>query len=156
MWLKATDNAVKIYHDLKLVAVHPRLREPGARSTVYEHLPPEAIAYKLQDPQWCLRQAEAIGPACHQMIQTLFADRVLDNLRAAQGVVGLGKKYGPVRLESACRRALHFENPRYKTVKTILEKGLDQTSVPGDTVPLSSVYTGSGRFLRQSGVMRLH
>jgi len=90
------------------------------------------------------------------MIQTLFADRVLDNLRAAQGVVGLGKKYGPVRLESACQRALHFENPRYKTVKTILEKGLDQTSVPGDTVPLSSVYTGSGRFLRQSGVMRLH
>jgi len=156
MWLKATDNAVKIYHDLKLVAVHPRLREPGARSTVEEHLPPEAIAYKLQDPQWCLSQAEAIGPACHQIIQTLFADRVLDHLRAAQGVVGLEKKYGVVRLESACRRALHFENPRYQTVKTILEKGLDQTSVPGDTVPLSSVYTGSGRFLRPPGVMRLH
>ncbi len=156
MWIKATDSAVKIYHDLKLVAVHPRLRKPGARSTVDEHLPPEAIAYKLQDPRWCLRQAEAIGPACHQMIRTLFADRVLDNLRAAQGVVGLGKKYGPVRLESACKRALHFENPRYKTVKTILEKGLDQTSVPGDTVPLSSVYTGSGRFLRPAGVMRYH
>jgi transposase len=159
MWLKATDSSVKIYHDLKLVAVHPRLREPGARATVDEHMPPEAIAYKLRDPQWCLRQAEAIGPACHRLIQTLFADRVLDNLRAAQGIVGLGKKYGAVRLESACNRALHFENPRYRTVKTILEKGLDQTSfpeVPCATVPLSSVYTGSGRFLRQPGVMRLH
>ena len=159
MWLKATDSSVKIYHNLKLVAVHPRLREPGARATVDEHMPPEAIAYKLRDPQWCLRQAEAIGPACHRLIQTLFADRVLDNLRAAQGIVGLGKKYGAVRLESACNRALHFENPRYRTVKTILEKGLDQTSfpeVPCATVPLSSVYTGSGRFLRQPGVMRLH
>jgi len=77
-------------------------------------------------------------------------------VQRSQGVVGLGKKYGSVRLESACQRALHFENPRYKTVKTILEKGLDQTSVPCATVPLSSVYTGSGRFLRQPGVMRLH
>jgi len=155
MWLKATDSSVKIYHDLKLVATHPRLREPGARSTVDEHLPPEAVAYKRQDPHWCLGQAEAIGPACHRLIQTLFADRVLDNLRAAQGVVGLGKKYGAVRLESACNRALHFENPRYRTVKTILEKGLDQISFQDhDTVPLSPVYTGNGRFLRQTGLMQ--
>jgi hypothetical protein len=54
LWLKATDNTVKLYHDLKLVAFHPRLLRPGARSTVDEHMPPEAIAYKLQDPQWCL------------------------------------------------------------------------------------------------------
>ena len=92
LWLKATDNTVKLYHDLKLVAIHPRLKKPGARSTVDEHMPPEAIAYKLQDPQWCLRQAEAVGPDCHQLIQTLFSDRVLDNLRAVQGIVRLGKK----------------------------------------------------------------
>ena len=157
LWLKATDSTVKLYHDLKLVAVHPRLKKPGLRSTVDEHMPPEAIAYKLQDPQWCLRQAEEIGPACHRLIQTLFSDRVLDNLRAAQGIVGLKKKYGPLRLESACTRALHFDNPRYKTVKAILEKGLDQMpsqEVPCDT--LSSVYTGTGRFQRQTGALQLH
>ncbi|NTU62679.1 MAG: hypothetical protein HGB05_04585, partial [Chloroflexi bacterium] len=38
----------------------------------------------------------------------------------------LGKTYGPVRLEAACHRALAFANPRYRTVKTILAKGLDQ------------------------------
>jgi hypothetical protein len=159
MWLKATDNTVKIYHDLKLVAVHPRLKRPGARSTVDDHMPPESIAYKLQDPQWCLRQAEAIGSDCHRLIRTLFSDRVLDNLRAAQGVVGLGKKYGSLRLENACTRALHFDNPRYKTVKTILEKGLDQTPLQADQsvqIPLSSVYTVDGRFLRPTGEMQLH
>jgi hypothetical protein len=157
LWLKATDNTVKVYHDLKLVAVHPRLKRPGLRSTVDEHMPPEAIAYKLQDPQWCLRQAEETGPACHQVIQRLFGDRVLDNLRAAQGIIGLKKKYGLARLESACKRALHFDNPRYKTVKTILEKGLDQNIVhEADATSLSSVYTGTGRFLRQPGALQLH
>jgi hypothetical protein len=159
MWLKAKDATVKIYHDLKLVAVHPRLKRPGARSSVDEHMPPEAIAYKLQDPQWCLRQAEAIGSDCHRLIRVLFSDRVLDNLRAAQGVVGLGKKYGSLRLENACTRALHFDNPRYKTVKTILEKGLDQAPLHDDQsvgIPLSSVYTVDGRFLRRTGEMQLH
>jgi len=134
------------------------LKRPGARSTVDEHMPPESIAYKLQDPQWCLRQAEEIGPDCHRLIQALFSDRVLDNLRAAQGVVGLGKKYGSLRLESACARALHFDNPRYKTVKIILEKGLDQAPLQAEPVgiPLSSVYTADGRFLRRTGEMQLH
>jgi hypothetical protein len=40
--------------------------------------------------------------------------------------LGLRKKYGARRLEAACRRALAFENIRYRTVKNILEKGLDQ------------------------------
>ena len=65
LWLKATDSTVKLYHHLELVSADPRLRKPGARSTSDEHLPPEAIAYKMQDIQWCLRQAESIGPDCH-------------------------------------------------------------------------------------------
>ena len=152
LWLKATDTSVKLFHKLNLVAVHPRLHKPGARSTVDDHLPPEVIAYKMQDPQWCLKQAEAVGSQCHQLIRRLFADRVLDNLRAAQGVVGLVKKYGSARLERACSRALFFENPRYRTVKGILEKGLDQVPSVDLTkrVPLSSTYTDTARFLRSA------
>lgn len=156
LWLKATDNSIKLFHKLNLVAVHPRLRKPGARSTVDEHLPPEMIAYKMQDPQWCLKQAEAVGPECHQLMQRLFADRVLDNLRAAQGIVGLTKKYGTARLERACSRALFFENPRYRTVKSILEQGLDQVqSRDSKKAPLSSTYTDAARFLRSAADFQL-
>lgn len=158
LWLKATDSTVKLYHDLKLVAVHPRLKRPGDRSTVDDHMPPEAIAYKLQDPQWCLRQAEATGSSCHRLVRRLFSDKVLDNLRAAQGIIGLGKKYGASRLDSACMRALLFDNPRYRTVKYILEKGLDQETKtdPTSGVPLSSVYTINGRFLRSAADLQVH
>ena len=156
LWLKATDNTVKLYRELKLVAVHPRLKKPGSKSTIDEHLPPEALAYKMQDPQWCLKQAKEIGSHCHQFIRELFADRVLDNLRAAQGVVGLKKKYGPARLEAACRRALFFGNPKYRTVKSILSQGLDQVPVENDQVPLSSTYTSSARFLRAAAELQVH
>ena len=107
----------------------------------------------MQDPQWCLKQSAAIGSACHTLIERLFADRVLDNLRAAQGIVGLKSSYGAERLEAACHRALTFDNPRYRTVKTILNKGLDQVPLAADDSvddELSGAYTGQGRFMRDT------
>ena len=35
------------------------------------------------------------GPTVMRLIRELFADRVLDNLRAAQGVIGLSKNTAP-------------------------------------------------------------
>jgi transposase len=150
LWLKVTDTTVSLFKDLELVATHPRLRRAGQRSTVDEHMPPEVLAYKMQDPQWCLKQAEEIGSHCHRMIRRLFDHKVLDNLRAAQGIIGLGKKYGPARLEAACARALFFENIRYRAVKNILQKGLDQIPFrqSSNVVPLAPAYAGSARFLR--------
>jgi transposase len=157
LWLKATDEVVRIFHDYQLVACHPRLTRPGDRSTVDDHLPPNALAYKMRDPQWCLKQARAVGPCCTRLIQVLFADRVLDNLRAAQGIVRLGDKYGPKRLEAASRRALFYNNPRYGTVKTILKKGLDQLAdQPVLFESLADVYTGQARFGRDISLLNIN
>jgi len=103
----------------------------------------------MRDPQWCLKQARGIGPSCTRLIEILFADRVLDNLRAAQGIIRLGDKYGAERLEAASRRALFYDNPRYGTVKSILKKGLDQLNdQPVMFESLADVYTGQARFGR--------
>jgi transposase len=157
LWLKATAVTVRLYRDHELIAVHTRLHRPGSRSTLDDHLPPEAIAWKMRDPQWCLRQAEHIGAHGHQLIRLLFSDRVLDNLRAAQGVIRLKDKYGSVRLEAACERALSYNNPRYGAVKTILEKGLEQqpsAQLAFDT--LADSYTGQGRFCRNTRNLLKH
>jgi transposase len=158
LWLQTTENAVKIFHDHQLIAVHPRARKPGQKFTCDDHLPPNALAYKMQDPQWCLKQADEVGPCCRMLIDRLFADRVLDNLKAAQGIVSsLKKKYSADRLEAACKRALFYDNPRYRTVKNILEKELDQLEEPpSKSQKLSDVYTGKGNFCRDANSLLIH
>ncbi len=157
LWLKATLTMVQVFHDPVLVATHARLFRAGARSTVTDHLPPDALAYGLHDTPWCLQQAEPVGLACHARVQPLFADRVLDNLRAVQGILRLGKTYGPVRLEAAGHRALAFANLRYRTVKTILAKGLDQLPLTEPAFDaLAASYTGQGRFYRDIGALLSH
>jgi hypothetical protein len=113
-------------------------------------MPPEALAFRMQDPQWCMKQAQQVGPSCTALIEALFADRVLDNLRAAQGIISMGKRFGPQRLEVACKRALAYDNPRYRTVKVILTKGLDQLAEETLTPEaLPEAYSGKGRFCRK-------
>ena len=112
------------------------------------HLPPDALAYKLRDPQWCLKKASEIGPDCRALVERLFSHRVLDNLRAAQGVIRLSERHGCSRVEAASSRALSFEDPRYRTVKTILGRGLDLLPIEDPAGVLSPAYTGSGRFSR--------
>lgn len=151
LWLKATDQLITVYRDHELIATHPRQTRPGARSTVQDHLPPEALAWNLQDTHGCLREAERIGPNCQELIQALFADQVLVNLRAAQGVLRLEKTYGSQRLEAACTRAIRFGSVRYRTVKAILAKGLDQVvPTPASDTVLADTYTHGGRFCRDT------
>ena len=149
LWLKATEGLVSLFQGHDPVASHPRAQAPGQRSTLPDHLPPAALAWSLADPQHCLAAAERIGPHCRRVIEHLFADRVLDKLRAAQGVIRLAKTHGDTRLEAACERALAFGDPRYRTVKTILARGLDQrhdASPQEDTN--EALYARGGRFYR--------
>jgi transposase len=149
LWLRATETTVQIFHDNALVAIHSRLSRPGSKATVQEHQPPEAQAYIMHDPQWCLAQAEKVGLACRECIDALFAHKVLDNLRAAQGTLQLKKKYGAKRLEAACRRALDHHDPRYNTVKRILEKGLDVLPRPVFHEEVKEVYRGKSKYCRE-------
>jgi transposase len=155
LWLEIAPSAVRIYRDHELVGVHPRLFKPGARSTVDEHLPPDAVAFLMRDPQFCLKQAALVGPACRAMVESLFSDRVLDHLRAAQGLLRLGGSFGGKRLEAACARALNFGTPTYRSVKQILSNGFDLQPELAELPALEAPYLGAGRFSRHRGD-RLH
>ncbi len=152
LWLRASPTLVQLFIEHELIASHPHLKKPGKRSTLQEHLPPNAQAYNMRDPQWCLKQAEKVGSDCLAVIESLFADRVLDNLRAAQGILQLKKPYGAVRLEAACKRALAFNNIRYRAIKSILHQGLDQEHAQEEFAfdSLSDTYLGQGRFCRDT------
>ena len=152
LWLRATEKTVQIFHEQQLVATHPRLSRPGTRSTVQDHLPPEATAYMMRDPQWCLTQAAKVGERCQELVEGLFAHRVLDNLRAVQGLLQLQGRYGKRRLEAACARALDHGAGTYRNVKNILEKGLDQQKL-ALPIALPDAYSGTSRFSRNSELL---
>ena len=86
LWLRATDTAVAIYQDYRHVHAPPRAApgpaQHGAR-------PPAARRPSLlrSRPHWCVQQAAEVGPACADLIERLLADRIVERLRAAQGVL---------------------------------------------------------------------
>jgi transposase len=49
--------------------------------------------------------------------------------RSCLGIMRLEKKYSRERLENACKRALKVGGTSYRSVKSILEKGLDHQEV---------------------------
>ena len=157
LWVRATATMVQVFHGHELVASHVRRQRQGETATVPDHLPPEAQAFLRQTPDWCRDEAATVGPACRAVVDQLFADRVVDRLKSAQGLLRLRSGYGPQRLESACRRALCFDSLEYRTVKTILSNGLDQVAFEQEAFDrLSRVYTGSGRFNRDTSTLLVH
>lgn len=82
-------------------------------------------------------------------METLFSNRVLDHLRAAQGLLRLGESFGSTRLEAACARALNFGAPTYRTVKQILKDGFDQQPELIEVAGLEAPYLGGGHFSRK-------
>ncbi len=147
LWLRSNDGCVALYEDYQLVATHPRGQRRGQRITTADHLPPKAQLFFAHDRQWLNTQADQIGPYCRQVIDWLLGDRILERLRAAQGVIGLAKTYGAQRLELACRRAMAHDSPYYRTVKTILSTNSDRLALPEQS--MAPAYTNA-RFVRDA------
>ena len=151
LWAKISDTMVGIYEGYELKASHVRLLGCREKRTVPGHVPPKAQAFLLRDHAWCLKRAAAVGPACLKAVETLFDDKILDNLRGVQGILSFEEKNGAGRLEAACERALAYGSPRYHTIKTILNRALDTHPVAEAISRLPEIYrSGQTRFTRTS------
>jgi len=149
--VRAGTSTVDIFNDKhELIASHLRLKSRGERSTVDAHYPPEAQAWLMQTPQYCLDQARLIGPACLALVIKLLGDKVLDRLRSVQGLLRLGDKFGADRLEGVCVLMREADIVSVKTVRQMLEKGLDQQNEKLESSP--SVYRNGGHFYRSPNV----
>lgn len=149
LWLRASDTCVTLYDEYRHLATHRRAQRRGERITLTDHLPPNAARFLAHDRSWCLEQARRIGTHCEQLVAQLLADRILEKLRAAQGVLRLAEQFSPARLEAACTRALDHGSPHYRTVKTILAGGHDLRSDPSSIEP-NLRHGASARFARDA------
>lgn len=148
--IRATSSMVEAFDaEHQLVASHPRGKRRGQRFTNDAHLPPAAQAWKMQSPRYCVERATAIGPACLALVTRLFGDRVLDRLRNVQSLLRLADTFGPERLEAACRRMGEVDIVSARTVRLMLQNGLErEPEAPPPPVP-SPAYQGHSRFARR-------
>lgn len=130
VWVCGGSKQVRIFNEnYKLVATHERATHPGQRLTNLEHLPPEKVPGLTQNADSLLADAQAIGPAAVQIVQPLLNDPLLYRIPTAGRLVRLANRFTAERLEAACQRALAFGDPSYKTIKHILEQGLETQEV---------------------------
>jgi hypothetical protein len=126
------ERVVEFFADGELIKTWERI-ERGRRTDENDY-PPEKIAFFMRTPVWCRSKADALGEHVSEIVAGLLATHALHHLRAAQGIIALADKYGPDRLDAACRRALEVGDPGYRTVKGILAVGADQLATPvGDS-----------------------
>ena len=141
---RKTDTQVAIFsNDIELVAVHIPA-SPGKRRTKKEHYPPNEFSYMRYDSDYCLKKAGEIGHNTYLVVNNLLNDGAIRNLRSAQNIIRMQKKYGICRLEAACMRAVFFGNYTYSGIKNILEKELDKQNIlpfsDDDNKPLNNLY----------------
>ena len=106
---RADRQLVRIFHRGELIKVHPR-QPPGGRSTDPADLPAEKTTYALRDIEHLKHLAASHGPAIGA-----YAVALLDSplpwtkMRQVYALLGLVKRWGPGRVETACARALEAE-----------------------------------------------
>lgn len=126
-WICGGTRQVRIYNlDYKLETTHERAQKAGERITNPDHIPAEKLPGLTRTRESVLETAEQIGLDTTRIVQTLLDHPILDRLHTAGLLVQLAKKYSPERVEAACRKALEYGDPSYKTVKGILQKGLEK------------------------------
>ena len=126
--VRYTATTVEALHDGKRVAIHARTMKRGKHVTKEEHLPKEQREYANWSPARLIGWARTIGPNTAAFIEKMLQSRPHPMMayRSCLGVLRLSRTYPPERVEAACTRALQANAFNYKSVKAILEKGLDR------------------------------
>ncbi|MEO6495739.1 MAG: IS21 family transposase [Ilumatobacteraceae bacterium] len=133
--VRADRRLVRVFHRSQLIKVHPR-QPPGHRSTDPADLPSEQTTYALRDIAHLQRLAaghsEAIG---------VYAAAVLDTplpwtkMRQVYALLGLVKKWGPDKVDAACRRALDAEAISVSLIGRMLDRATENTEQEPSPAP---------------------
>lgn len=125
--VRSTPATVEIFHRGKRVASHLRSRERNHAVTQNEHRPKSHQAHLEWTPSRMVNWAAKTGPRTAQLVERILTGKPHPEMgyRACLGLIRLGGKYSPERLEKAAGRALDSGAVSLKSVESILRNGLD-------------------------------
>jgi transposase len=128
--VKYNSRIVEIYHKRKRVASHIRSYKKGEFITEDRHMPHEHRQYLQWTPERIKNWAGKIGEHTRMLIQGIMDSRKHpeQGFRSCLGIMRLSKQYTPERVDNACKRALLVDACNYRSVKAILQRGLDKVA----------------------------
>jgi transposase len=129
--LRITRAIVEVLAHGRRVASHPRNARKGGYTTTPEHMPAAHRAHAGWTPAKMVNWAETVGAATGQLVERLLEEKKHpeQGYRACLGLMRLARTVGHERMEAACERALAIGSHRYRSVASILDKGLDRQPV---------------------------
>lgn len=135
--MRLSAGTVEVLHQGHRVASHPRSHQRGGYTTVADHLPAAHRQYLDWTPERIVAWAGTIGPHTLAFIKHLLLTRPhpQQGFNACFGVLRLGQAHGEARLEAACARALASGASSYRSLASILDKGLDRRPLAGAAPP---------------------
>lgn len=133
--VRLTASTVEILRRGQRVASHVRSYSKGRHTTTAEHMPAAHREYAHWTPARLIDWAGKTGPSTAALVEILMARRAHPQqaFRSCLGIMRLGKTYGDQRLEAACLRALQIGAHSYRSLESILRRGLDQQPLAPDT-----------------------
>ena len=147
--VRADRALVRIFARGQVVKVHPR-QAPGRRVTDPDDLPSERTVYAMRDLDALRRLATGHGSAVG-----IYADALLEHplpwtkMRQVYALLGLVKKWGAVRVNTACATALEHEAINVGLIGRMLERATENNSSESPPAPVGTVVTA--RFARDPG-----
>ena len=120
-------NTVEVFYHYERIALHKRTKSPYNYTTDKEHMASTHRFVSDWTPERFLNWAATI----HDDVR-LYILKILDRkqhpeqgYKSCVGILSFAKKVGNERLIKACQRALGYGIYNYKTIQSILEKGMD-------------------------------
>jgi transposase len=129
---RLTATTVEIFHRGTRIASHARSHARGGFTTHGDHMPAAHRKHASWTPERMARWAGTVGPLTRALVEAIITERrhPEQGYRSCLGLMRLGERYGRDRLEAASQRALVAGARSYKSVQSILERGLDRAALP--------------------------
>lgn len=136
--VRATPAVVEIFHKGVRVASHVRTHKPHVAVTHPEHRPKSHRAHLQWPPSRIVQWAQTVGPHTAQVVEKILASYPHPEMgyRSCLGIIRLGQRYPIQRVEAAAERALRTGAVSFKSIQSILRRGLDQQPL-GDSTPIA-------------------
>jgi transposase len=133
--VRIATTTIEILFAGRRVAAHKRSQRRGAYTTDPAHMPSAHRKHLEWSPSRLIRWGQEIGPHTALLVERILESRrhPEQGYRSCLGLFRLGERYAPTRLEAACSRALTIGALSCRSVKSILEKGLDQIPLDEQT-----------------------